>query len=171
MTKKGFFVPVLLQLSALLVTGIPWLVLNDDFLDQSWWPIPLILSSILSVSGVVADIIYAPVPPRYQVHSTHKYMAIGFDCTTTVVLKRMTKEGQWAKVEFVVTESGLVVRDRLNGGFATISKKDNKDNEEDGLVQFPSGNFLITKLTSYNPAHFRVTWSSGAWVEDQDEKS
>jgi len=90
-------------------------------------------------------------------------MSIGFDCPTTVVLKRMTREGRWAKVEFAVAESGLVVRDRLDGGFAAISKV---ENEEEGLVEFPSGTFMITKL----PNHFRVTWSSGTWVEDTGQK-
>lgn len=165
--QEKLFCACLLQLSALLVTGIPWFVLKDGFLDESWWPVPIILSSILCIFGVVADVVYAPVPPRYQVLSMHKYLAIGFDCKAIVVLKRMTKEGQWARVEFAVGESGLVVRDRLNGGFAAISKE---DNEEDGLVQFPSGNFLITKLTNYKPAHFRVSWSRGAWVEDREEK-
>lgn len=166
MTKKSFYVPLTLALAALLITGIPFFVYGEEFLSLPWWPAPLSVSTILAIAAVVTDLIYAPAPKGYRVYWDQKRMDINYENQYPVILKTMTSEGKWAKVRFQIADSGLVITDLRNGHFATKTKSD-KNSTEDGLIQFPSGNFMVTSL----PKHFRVTWSRETWVEDKEEKS
>lgn len=158
MTKKGFFVPVGLAVAALLITAVPFFIYREAFFDQPWWPAVVAMSSGLAVLAIIADICYAPAPRGYRVYWDQRRMSISYGNMYPVVLKRTNIEGKWVKVRFTEVAGELVLEDCTSGEVVTA----NKDN---GLVQLSSGNFIVTKL----PRHFRVTWSSEAWIEDKEE--
>ncbi len=158
MTKKGYFVPVVLALAALLITAVPVIMYGSNFLSQPWWPAVAATSSALAVLAIIADICYSPAPRGYRVYWDQRRMSINYGNMYPVVLKRTNIQGKWVKVRFTEVAGELVLEDCTSGEVVTA----NKDN---GLVQLSSGNFIVTKL----PKHFRVTWSSEAWIEDKEE--
>ncbi len=158
MTKKGFFMPVGLAIAALLITAVPFFIYREVFFDLPWWSAVVTTSSALAVLSIVADICYAPAPRGYRVYWNQRLMNISYGNMYPVVLKRMTIEGNWARVRFTLVDGEVLLEDLTNRE-AVIANKDN------GLVQLRSGNFIVTKL----PKRFRVTWSSEAWIEDKEE--
>lgn len=160
MTKKEFFVPVVLALAALLITRIPVFAYGEGFLSLPWWPAVVALSAALAALALIAEISYGPAPHAYKVYWDQKRMDIGYGNMYPVVLKRMTHEGKWAKVRFSVQEGELLLEDCVTGESVTT-------NDKSSLIQLTCGNFIVTKP----PKHFRVTWSSETWVEDKEVKS
>lgn len=160
MTKKGLFVPVVLALAALLITGIPVFAYGEEFLSLPWWPAVVALSAALAALALIAAVCYTPAPRAHRVYWDQKRMDISYGSMFPVVLRRGLPDGTTARVRFAEVEGELLVKD-YSSGEIVMTKTD------DGLVHLSSGNFIVTKL----PKHFRVTWSSETWVEDKEEKS